>query len=190
MDKTDTILWRGIILPGHEFCRLIAQDSGWHLEGTAVFFHDQRPCQLNYQIVCDTTWHTRYAKVEGWLGNTSINVLIRTDLNQCWWLNEVMVPEVNGCIDLDLNFSPSTNLIPMQRMNLPVGESAQFTAAWLKFPSFTLEPLAQHYLRLEESLYRYESAGGQFVADLKVDQSGFVIDYPAIWVADATSKGR
>jgi uncharacterized protein len=181
-----SILWRGFVLPGHEACGLFSRDSYWHLEGTAVFSHEQQPCRLDYQVICDQAWRTLSAKVESWLGNTVVGIQIRTDPTQHWWLNGVEQPDVMGCIDIDLNFSPSTNLIPIRRLNLAVGETAGVKAAWLRFPSFKLEPLPQQYHRLGETAYRYESAGGQFVADLKVNRSGFVIDYPGIWQAEAT----
>lgn len=82
-----------------------------------------------------------------------------------------------GCIDLDLNFSPSTNLLPIRRLGLAVGQEAAARAAWLRFPSFTLEPLDQRYRRIDAATYRYESAGG-FAADLAVDAAGVVTRYP------------
>ncbi len=184
----DTILWRGIVLSGHEFCRLFTRASCWHLDGTVVFTHERQTCRLNYRILCDATWHTQSAKVEGWLGSTKISVILRTDPSQHWWLNEVEVPEVLGCIDLDLNFSPSTNLIPIRRLDLAVGETAEITAAWLRFPSFVLEPLPQRYHRSEEMVYRYESGSGKFVTDLRINRQGFVIDYPGVWQAEAASE--
>ena len=187
METTDSILWRGLFVPGHEACSLFSQDSHWHLEGTAVFSHEQRPCRLDYQVVCDATWRTLSARVEGWVGRNAVDIQIKTDSSKRWWLNEVEQPDVLSCTDVDLNFSPSTNLLPIRRLNLAVGESAEVKAAWLRFPSFKLEPLSQIYHRLGENTYRYESAGGQFVAELKVNQSGFVLDYPGIWQAEATS---
>jgi len=185
MAAIESILWRGFVLPGHEVCRLYSQNSRWHLEGTAVFSHEQRPCRLDYQVICDAAWRTLSGKVEGWLGNTVVDIQIKTDLTGLWWLNDLEQSDVMGCIDVDLNFSPSTNLIPIRRLDLAVGETAEVKAAWLRFPSFKLEPLPQQYLRLGETAYRYESAGGQFVVDLKVNRSGFVIDYPGIWQAEA-----
>ncbi len=184
----ESILWVGIVLPGHETCRLFSQDSHWHLEGTAVFSHEERPCRLDYQIVCDAAWRTLSARVQGWVGNTVITIQIKTDAAQRWWLDGVEQPDVFGCIDLDLNFSPSTNLLPIRRLDLAVGESVDVHAAWLRFPSFKLEPLPQQYRRLDESTFRYESAGGKFVANLKVNRSGFVLDYPGIWEAEVTSE--
>ncbi len=93
-----------------------------------------------------------------------------------------------GCIDLDLNFSPSTNLLPIRRLNLPIGQEAAVRAAWLRFPSFSLEPLEQRYRRVDAAVYRYESAGGKFVTQLDVNASGFVTRYPGFWEADASAE--
>jgi hypothetical protein len=184
----ESILWRGLVLPGHEACRLFSLNSEWHLEGTAVFSHEQRSCRLDYQIVCDATWHTLFAKVAGWLGTTVVDIQIKTDPSGHWWLNDVDQSDVMDCTDIDLNFSPSTNLLPIRRLGLAIGETAQVQAAWLRFPSFKLELLPQRYHRLNAHTYRYESAGGQFVAELKVNHSGFVIDYPGIWQAESAAE--
>jgi hypothetical protein len=85
----ESILWRGFVLVGHEACRLFSLSSEWHLEGTAVFSHEQRSCQLDYQIICDATWHTLFAKVAGWVGPTAVDIQIRTDPTGRGWLNEV-----------------------------------------------------------------------------------------------------
>jgi len=181
METVELILWQGFVLPGHEACRLLSQDLHWYLEGTAVFSYDQQPCRLAYQIVCDPTWRTLSAEVEGWLGKTGLQVLITTDPARTWWINGVEQPDLKGCIDVDLNFSPSTNLLPIRRLNLTIGEAAEVKAAWLRFPSFELQLLQQQYLRLDENTYRYESAGGQFVSQLKVNKSGLVVEYPGLW---------
>lgn len=185
LGASESILWRGFFLPGHEACRLFFQDSCWHLRGTAVFSHDQRPCLLDYHVVCDAAWRTLSANVDGWLGNTPVGLQIKIDASQHWWLNEVEQPSVLGCIDVDFNFSPATNLLPIRRLDLAIGETADLSAAWLRFPSFRLEPLPQRYRRVDDRAYRYESGDGQFVADLKVNQAGFVVDYPDLWRSEA-----
>ena len=65
-----------------------------------------------------------------------------------------------------------------------VGKEAKVRAAWLRFPSFTLEPLEQLYRRVAESRYRYESAGGRFVAELEVNAAGLVTLYPGFCQAE------
>jgi hypothetical protein len=180
-----SILWRRLDHPGHEFARLSGQDSGWLLGGSAVFLHDQLPCRLDYAIRCDLEWNTRSGSVEGWVGDQAIQIQISADSSRRWFLNGQHCPEVRGCVDLDLNFSPSTNLLPIRRLGLAAGQEAPVRTAWLRFPSFTLELLEQRYRRIDAHSYRYESAGGRFVADLQVNEAGFVTEYGEFWRAEA-----
>jgi len=176
-----SIIWRRIDLPGHEAARLFFREPTWELAGTAIFSYHQQPCNIDYRIICNSEWQTRSASVVGWVGNTSIVTEITVDAGQSWWLNGKEIREVAGCIDIDLNFSPSTNLLPIRRLNLSVGKEAKVIAAWLRFPGFNLEPLDQLYRRTELATYHYESAGGRFVTDIKVNDTGFPTLYPNIW---------
>jgi hypothetical protein len=173
-----SILWRRLDRPGHEYARLFHQYSGWHLIGTAVFVHDEQPCLLNYLIDCDSVWHTLNAGVAGRLGNEKIEIQISVDGNRRWKLNGTERHEVEGCTDVDLNFSPTTNLLPIRRLDLAVGQEASVRAAWLRFPSFSLEPLEQTYLRTDLMTYHYESGGGRFATELEVNEAGLVTRYP------------
>ncbi|MEA2604900.1 MAG: uncharacterized protein QOF89_5892 [Acidobacteriota bacterium] len=147
-----------------------------------MFAYERQACRLDYTIACDQRWQTLSATVEGWVGDREVKVEIVREASGAWMLNDRDCPEVAGCIDVDLNFSPSTNLLPIRRLALKVGQSAQVRAAWLRFPSFALEPLEQSYARLEENLYQYESAGGRFVAQVTVDEEGLVTRYGDFWV--------
>jgi hypothetical protein len=184
-----TILWRRLDQPGHEFARLFCQEATWRLTGTAVFAHQQQPCRLDYCVACDAQWHTLSGRVKGWLGDTTVDVALLVDAARRWWINGTECPAVTGCVDLDLNFSPSTNLLPIRRLDLAIGQSAEVQAAWLRFPDFTLEPLVQLYHRLDDTTYRYESAGGAFVTELQVNASGFVTRYASVWHIEADSGG-
>jgi hypothetical protein len=172
--------------PGHESARLFHHDSLWHLAGTAVFLHGRQPCRLDYLLECDSQWQTLSGQISGWVGDEVIGIEVSVDSAQRWWLNGEAQAQVEGCIDLDLNFSPLTNLLPIRRLNLAVGQEANVRAAWLRFPSFKFKPLEQNYRRTGTSTYRYKSAGGKFVAELDVDENGLVTHYPNFWrVEDA-----
>ncbi|HEU4837211.1 MAG TPA: putative glycolipid-binding domain-containing protein [Pyrinomonadaceae bacterium] len=176
-----SILWRGIYWTGHEACSLYRLDSEWRLEGTAVFLHESRTCRLSYLIGCDSIWQTQSAVVSGWYGDEDVNLELSVDAHRRWEVNGVAKPAVDGCVDVDLNFSPATNLLPIRRLNLQIGQQAEVKTAWLRFPSFELEPLSQIYERLGEFKYRYSSNEGAFVAELTVNQVGFVTVYPQLW---------
>jgi hypothetical protein len=168
------ILWRRLDTPGHESSRCVAHDSSWHLVGTAVFAHNEQPCRLDYTVVCNAAWQTISSTVQGWVGDHTIALEVSVDATRRWWLNGTECLPVVGSTDIDLNFSPATNLLPIRRLGLAIGQEAQVQAAWLRFPSFALEPLEQLYRRLDVTTYRYTSAGGKFTTDLQVNAAGFV----------------
>ncbi len=181
MTEAQTILWRRLDKPGHEAARVFFSDERWRLEGSAVFQHEAKACKLNYALVCDAKWQTLSGSVEGWIGDETIKVEISVDAERRWRLNGNDCAEVEGCIDLDLNFSPLTNLLPIRRLNLTAGQVAPVRAAWLRFPTFKLEALEQTYRLIDDSTYRYESASGRFVAELTVNEFGLVTHYPNLW---------
>jgi hypothetical protein len=183
MSDTATILWRRVDSPGHEVSRLTPDGDGWVLAGSSVFAHEWQPCRLDYRIVLDADFRTRSATVQGWLGEKNIDVTIEADAGR-WKLNGAECPQVEGCIDVDLNFSPSTNLLPIRRMGLAVGEEAEVRAAWLRFPDFVMEPLPQVYRRTGDRAYHYENGGGEFVSELEVDEEGFVARYAGLFEAE------
>jgi uncharacterized protein len=169
------ILWRWLDREGHEAARLDDRT----LRGTAVLKSDDQICSLAYRIECDEAWRTQLALVHGFVGSREIEIEILSTKGR-WTMNGAHVAAVDGCIDVDLNFSPSTNLLPIRRLNLAVGDEATVRAAWLRFPSMTLEPLEQSYRRIAENRYRYQSAS--FTAEIAVNEAGLVLEY-GVWKA-------
>ena len=177
--------WRRLDTPGHDAATLIDLDAAWRLEGAAVFLQSGLPCHLRYQIEVDEYWHTRSAVVQGWFGTTPVNLRVQADRDHRWLLNDNLVPAVTGALDIDLAFTPATNLLPIRRLALPVGASAPVVAAWLRFPDLELRPLEQVYRHAAEHAYDYSSAGGSFRALLSVTPHGFVTHYPGLWVEES-----
>lgn len=180
-----SILWRRLDTKGLEAARVYGDDDGWYLDGAAIFLHEGDPCRLEYFIECDPEWRTMSATIDGWVGDEVITREIEVSEDGIWYLDDEEIKEVEGCVDIDLNFSPITNLLPLRRLELKNGESKKVSAAWLRFPSFKLERLDQSYTRIDDSTVRYESRDGEFVRDLKVNSAGLVTEYPDYWMAEA-----
>jgi hypothetical protein len=187
--SSHVVLWRRIDRTGCESARLVTLGDSFRLEGTAVFLEVESPCRLDYSVVCDRDWTSLRGEVSGWVGDEEVEIRIERDASGRFRLNGNERREVEGSVDLDLNFSPSTNLLPIRRLGLHVGEEAGVTAAWLRFPSFDLVPLAQTYRRLGPSTYLYASEGG-FSAELEVNASGLVTFYPGFCRAEASSEEK
>lgn len=183
-DPTDgtSAIWRRLDMQGHEAVRIYEGEDGWYLDGAAIFSYEGQPCRLEYLIECDEDWQTSFVTVDGFVGTEVIAIEIDVE-DGVWYLNGEEIDGVEGCVDIDLNFSPVTNLIPIKRSDLDIGDEAPVKAAWLRFPSFELEVLEQTYRRKSDLLYNYRSSTG-FEKDITVDEFGLVVEYPDFWVRE------
>jgi hypothetical protein len=154
-----------------------------------ALFHDENgPTALRYRVQCDRDWRSTRAEVDGWWGARTISLRIQRAEGGNWTLNGVPSPSVTGCIDLDLSFTPATNLLPLRRLNLAVTQSAEVRSAWLEWPEAKLTRLVQRYTRRSVTEYDYEADlpdTAKFGGRLRVEPGGWVTDYAGLWQAEA-----
>lgn len=183
MSEEKSIVWRRseAIGAGHEFARLFTENSKRFLEGAAIFVDEKKFCRLDYKIECNEKWETLNARVSGFFGGEKIEIEIAAESNGLWKMNGEEISAVRSCTDVDLNFSPVTNTLPIRRLKLKIGEKAKVRAAWLRFPSFRLESLEQTYERTGANKYIYESANGAFRAEIETDDFGLMTCYGDFW---------
>jgi hypothetical protein len=149
-----------------------------------------RPVKVRYDVLVGHDWATQKVQIACWSGAQERKLALTVDGHR-WSAIRGTAPEASGepgevsvfagLVDVDLGFSPVTNTLPIRRLSPAIGESIDVIAAWVRFPELTLEPLPQRYTRLSDRLYRYESNGGAFVAELEVDAVGLVITYEGGW---------
>lgn len=179
--ESSPVLWRRQDIPGLEHFAVIATPEGPALEGTVLAMPDEGPLRVEYRILCTRAWHTRHVVVNARIDDRREYFELLRDDDLRWWRDDSHVASLDGCEDIDLSVTPSTNTLPIHRLSLDIGQSASVTSAWIRFPTLEILPLPQRYTRLAERTYRYESRGGEFTATLDVDDSGLVLDYPPLW---------
>jgi uncharacterized protein len=176
----EALVWARLDEAGLERCRLWADpDGGWTLDGVAVVLWEGVGHTATYRVVCDGSFATRTADVSVSWRDRERNVRLSSEGGR--WRADQALPDVDGCVDVDIGFTPSTNTLPVRRLALEVGQSADVDAAWVRFPDLTVERLRQRYTRLAGRRYRYQSLDGGFIADLDVDDDGLVVTYEGIW---------
>jgi uncharacterized protein len=182
--ETQTILWRRLDAVGHDACRLVQRDGAWRLEGTAIFRHEGVPACLAYRVDADSEWRTLEGVVRGWVGTRPLDFRVTRTPTGVWSLDGRVVPGLDGCVDLDLGFTPATNLLQLRRVALEVGQDADIPVAWLDVPEGTLTRLPQRYERRSGEVYWYEAPRFDYFALLQVSAAGFVERYPTLWEAE------
>jgi uncharacterized protein len=173
--------WRRIDQPGHDCCRIFELSGRWVLNGGAVFTEKRRRCYLQYEVVTDAAWNTKHATITGFVGNWTIDLRIRASSKQQWFLNDEAQVGVNGCLDLDLGFTPATNLIAIRRLSLSIGEQVDAPAAYLTFPNMRLKVLQQTYRRSGRLEYDYAAPSFGYNGKLKASLLGAIVHYPGLF---------
>ena len=182
------VLWRRLDVPGHDACRLMETADGYALEGCAAFVESDEIVALRYRVTCDRNWQAQRSHVVGWAGTRSIVWHIAQNHDGVWSLDGREFPELNGCQDLDLGFTPATNLLQLRRIALKPGSAADVPAAWLDTSSTTLMLLTQRYARLNDRHYEYVAPATSYHAVLDVTRHGFVRTYPGLWELERCSE--
>jgi hypothetical protein len=184
MGKRRWILWQGLIAPSMERFVAARSENGFQLSGLILQAHQDAPYVVRYSIEVDEAWRTRAVKVEV-ENDGEHRVAVAADGAGNWSRDTEPLAALDGCLDIDLEWSPSTNTLPIRRLGLAVGDTRVVTAAWVRLPSLEIQRLDQSYERLDDRRYRYRS--GRFTADLAVDADGIVLQYGVNWKAVATS---
>jgi len=139
--------------------------------------------QLDYQLEWDAQWRLREAHfcVESARGTQRLRLL--TDGKGHWQTADgAALPELDGCLDIDIWPSPFTNTFPIRRLQLADGERRELAVVYLEAPKLQPVRMRQGYTRIDAHHYRYENLEGtEFQALLTVDDEGLVIDYPTLF---------
>ncbi len=179
-----SMLWRRLDTPGHDACRLEQSEAGWKLEGTAVFLQDGAPARLAYFVACDQAWRTQEGRVSGWIGEQSVEFIIARTAKGVWSLNGAIAPGLEYFVDLDIGFTPATNLLQLRRVGLAEGQAVDVPVAWLDVSAGALQALPQRYERRTDTTYWYEAPSVRYASLLEVATTGFIRRYPGLWEAE------
>lgn len=178
-----SILWENLDQPGADRAAIEPDAQGMRLAGTALFSVAGGPYDVRYTIIVDPGWRTLLvgAHVQG--PGRERRLSLRADGTGSWRaLADDPLEDLDGALDVDLSFTPATNTLPIRRLGLEVGESAEIPVVLVTFPEEGIELVTQRYERTGEYTYRYNDR-----YDLTVNEHGFVTDYPGGWRAAATA---
>ena len=178
------VMWSSRDGPGLGHLRLVVRDSGVVADSMVLGVAEERPFRLAFEVRCDAYWRVRYARVG--VPDEPSKVELLSDGEGTWAMPDgKTVKYLEGCEYVDISETPFTNTLPIRRLGLPPGESADVSVAYFEGSELQPWPEPQRYTCLERSyrggLYRYLSLDGDFTADLPVDADGLVTDYPGLF---------
>src|SRR5712692_10269418 len=133
-------VWRGLWWNSLEHFSLENKLTGHVLEGFIVGIMEKKPFNLHYRITCDSKWQTRQAEITTTHGQERKQLNLVVDKKNRWLQDDHELARVRGARDIDINMTPSTNMLPIKRLHLGPGKSGEITTAWVQFPKMTITP--------------------------------------------------
>jgi uncharacterized protein len=179
--------WRHVdARDGFESVFLSHQPEGARITGRTCGVEYEQVWDVGYVIDVDARWRTIRAEVRSRTADGDARTLIESTGDGSWRMDGEPAPALDGSYDVDLESSACTNLLPVHRLELSVGESAESPAVYVRAPSLAVERLDQTYRRIDDdgSDQRYAYLAPRFGADfvLPYDAAGLVLDYPGLAV--------
>jgi hypothetical protein len=165
-----------------EFAQLEPRASGATLTGWIVGVADDRPALVTYQADCAAGLsHCRSLRLNCGVGDETRALTLEHAPDRGWLKNGAPAPELDGCTDPDLDWSPSTNAFPLNRLSAETGAVLHVRAAWIRMPGLTVEIAEQTYERIDERRARYRNARSGREAVITIDDAGLPLDYAEVW---------
>jgi hypothetical protein len=153
--------------------------------GLVIGLEAGRPFRVGYEIRCDERWLVREVRAAAPDSERPVLELLADGEGHWKRRGGEPVPELDGCIDVDISATPFTNTLPIRRLGLEPGRSEEVAVAYVRVPEQLVAPERQRYGCLEArrngGLYRFEALPSGFTAELAVDGEGLVLDYPELF---------
>ncbi|HYJ74830.1 MAG TPA: putative glycolipid-binding domain-containing protein [Kineosporiaceae bacterium] len=180
----DGAAWRHVgARDGFEVAFFRAEADGYVLDGQTCAVEDGVAWAVHYRVLVDAAWGTRGARVTSRSAAGERAVAIDRASDGGWLVDAVPVRELTGCLDVDLEASVVTNTVPVHRLGLDAGASAQAPAVFVR-ADLTVERLDQRYCRVSDDeagqAYDYEAPRFGYRGRLEYDASGLLLRYPGL----------
>jgi uncharacterized protein len=181
MSRTLTARWQDWAGTGLQHLVLREGHDEIVAEAVVIGLEDDASLAARFRIVCDAGWRAR--RVEAGLVGDHAPIVLEGDGAGHWRDGRGAArPDLDGAIDVDLPITPFTNTLPIRRLDLRAGESADLAVVYIVPAGRTVTRDPQRYVCLEpQRRYRYESLDSDFVREIEVDADGLVVSYPGLF---------
>jgi hypothetical protein len=179
------ILWTGREYYSLENCLIDDTATGSQINSTIVGSYEGKIYKVAYHIKTNENWETVFFEIDCQIGNQHQTIRYTGDGKGNWTNDGKNVEQFNGCIDIDLPLTPFTNTLPIRRLQLAQHQSQEIQVIYCDLLEKKIIPVRQKYTCLSATEYHYENIPNDFEANILVDRSGFVVDYPSLFVRSA-----
>jgi hypothetical protein len=180
MNKKTVARWQNWSGESIEHLALTEATEGVWAEAVIIGKENDNAFAAQYTIACEAEWRVRKVNLS-LIGNDQ-EVKLASDGLGNWSDQSGALPKLKGAIDIDISATPFTNTLPIRRLKLQTGQSANILVVYIQLPELHISIDSQRYTCLETNhLYRFESLDGDFVRNIETADNGLVVTYPGLF---------
>lgn len=180
-------LWRSLDHAGFEHVRVDDSHPEWDVYDSMIVREHQGEIRRGgYTLIVDKAFRTLEIRIMAEYEPGSMAALHLLASGDGRWTDgdERHIPSLDGVIDVDIQWSPLTNTLPVRRLDLREGAEHDIPVAYIALPELALSRVSQRYTRVDGRTVRYTSETRDFVRDLALDDDGFVLEYPDLFTRE------
>lgn len=156
---------------GDEHLTLLWENEGWTASG--VVSRER----VQYVLRLSPTWQVRQFILFRDLDEPDL--WLATDGGGRWGeMNGAHRVELDGCYDIELAITPFTNTLPIRRLPLHVGHTADVSVAVIDVETLDVHAEHRRYTRAGSHHWVVTDLDGGAVSEFDVDEHGLVLDVP------------
>ncbi len=139
-----------------------------------------RPILIEYHLIISGNWLIKEVEIRSLLAHK--NITLKSGSNGKWYdVDNQEISELDSCLDIDIAITPFTNTLPIKRLGNSLKQRTKITVLYFDIDNWRFKKVEQYYTKLSDNLYKYEGVFRNFVADLPIDDYGFVTTYPGLF---------
>ncbi len=173
--------WQGLIYNSIEECTIEESGEGIQVSSFIKGNYEGLVFSVQYTIRINPAWETLKAVINSVINGKERSLMAEGDGKGNWLLNGKPAPQFNGCIDIDIPLTPFTNTLPIRRLKMASQVKQRIIVLYLDVLEQTEAALMQQYQRLSANEYHYQNVPNDFEAVIRVDENGFVLNYPVLF---------
>src|SRR5262245_16263856 len=105
--------------PGFEHVIASAGPAGFQADSWLILDSETGLARVSYLLSCDSRWQVTELTVTVTDAASQRTLTLRRDAGGRWHGDgDGPVPDLDGCVDVDINRSPLTNTLPVRRLGL------------------------------------------------------------------------
>lgn len=181
---TSELIWQHLEAPGWEHVRVITDHPGWTVFDSILVREDGgQVLRGGYTLVVDKQWRTLELRfmLESAPGSMQGIHLLSEGEGRWTDADEQHIPELDGILDVDIQWSPLTNTLPLKRLDMQEESDHDIRVAYISLPQLALQVVDQHYHRPSASTIEFSAPGSPEKYLMDVDQDGYVSAYPELF---------